>query len=451
MLKLRRGEKNKTVRVKPDRVIASELAPRLYGQVAVGQLESLDEASEDVAVSYARHFRVTGQTCSLLMLESEADYQRFEIKPEDDPFVVTSSSVAQVVANALDEAAERLTDPKAAFQAWLGRLEKIPGARFRISPALKLAVESLPRQAFAVRTTPLRAKKRTWAGMSSDLEEDLSVGQVEYDAIAAEAERRLQEHGEADALRIYSSLVEHSPGDLVLVRDVAYSALAWGLPDQAYHLLRRVATARPYEPQVYLAMAQSLAQAGHADLAMFYYEVALGGQWDDRFRDFRRIATVDYLHLLRQIASGKRKTELAQFASARLESLGDQIPFDTADLVITILWNTDGTDVDLHVTEPTGEVCYYQNRQTKIGGQLTPDCTEGFGPEMYTLKKARDGKYAVQVKYFASDRNRAGTRTKVFGTIYEGWGTEQERAVQKALVLEQNKQIHDVATVGVEK
>ena len=154
---------------------------------------------------------------------------------------------------------------------------------------------------------------------------------------------------------------------------------------------------------------------------------------------------------MRQIAGGKRETELEQFASARLKSLGDQIPFDAADLVITILWNTDGTDVDLHVTEPTGEVCNYQNRQTKIGGQLTPDCTEGFGPEMYTLKKARDGKYAVQVKYFASDRNRAGTRTKVFATLYEGWGTEQERAVQKALVLEQNKQIHDVATVGIEK
>ncbi|HUT92281.1 MAG TPA: hypothetical protein VMY37_22490 [Thermoguttaceae bacterium] len=452
VLKLRRGgqKKTKTVRIQPDRVIQSELAPRVYGQVAVGQLESLDEAAEDVAASYARHFRVTGQTCSLLMLESEADYQRFEIGPEDDALVVNSSSADQVISTVLAEAIGRLLDPKAAFQAWLGRMEKVPGAQFRVSPALKLAVESLPREAFEVRTKPLRCKHRTWDGIPSELKESLSVAQVDYDAIAAEADRRMQAHGEADALLAFSSLVEHSPGDLALVRDVAYTALAWGLPDQAYPLLRRVAMARPYEPQMYLAMAQSLADSGHPDLAMFYYEVALGGAWDNRFRDFRRIASVDYLHLLRKIAEGTEKTHLEQFASARLDSLEAELKLKAADLVVTMQWNTDATDVDLHVGEPNGEVCYYENRSTKIGGQLTPDCTQGFGPEMYVLQKAPDGKYQVQVKYYSSDQNRAGTRTKVYATIYEGWGGRQERVLRKTVVLSQGKEMHDVATIGLE-
>ncbi len=451
VLTLRRGGQNKKVRIKPDRVVQSELAPRVYGQVAVGQLESLGSATEDLSVSYARHFRVTGQTCSLLMLESEADYQRFDIKAEDDAFVVSSSLAADAVARALDQFHKLLVDPKAAFQAWLARLEKMPGLNFNVSPALNVAIDSLPTSAFSVRPRPLRCKHRTWTGISSELKEDLSTGRVEYEAILAEADRRLRKYGESDALRVFSSLVEHSPGDLALVRDVAYSAMAWDLDDQAYHLLRRVAMSRPYEPQMYLAMAQSLAKTGHRDLAILYYEVALGGKWDNRFQEFHRIASVDYLHFLRQITGGKGKTRLEQFAKARLDRIGREWGPDKADLVVTILWNTDGTDVDLHVFEPTGEVCNYQNRSTKIGGQLTPDCTQGFGPEMYVLLEARPGKYDVKVKYYASDRNRAGTRTKVYAAIYEGWGTKQERAVRKALVLSEDKELTEVAAVGIEK
>ncbi|MFV2069539.1 MAG: VWA domain-containing protein, partial [Pirellulales bacterium] len=76
-LRLRRGGENKTVHVSFNRVVKSDLAPRAYGEIAVGQLEDLGDDLEDVSVAYARHFRVTGKTCSLLMLESEQDYQRF--------------------------------------------------------------------------------------------------------------------------------------------------------------------------------------------------------------------------------------------------------------------------------------------------------------------------------------------------------------------------------------
>jgi hypothetical protein len=287
--------------------------------------------------------------------------------------------------------------------------------------------------------------------MSGGLKEQLSQGQVDYDRIQAEARRRLAEHGEADALRAISSLVENSPGDLVLVRDVAFSALAWDLPGQAYPLFRRVAMARPYEPQMYLTMAQSLADSGHDDLAILYYEVALRGDWNQRFQDFRRIATVEYVGLLREVAEGRRKARLRDFAETRLEMLAGEVDFKTADLVVTMLWNTDATDVDLHVKEPTGEVCNYQNRATKIGGRLTPDCTEGFGPEMYTLAQAKRGKYTIQANYYAADQNRAGNRSKVLATVYEGWGTEQVRRTRTALVLSTAKETNEIAVVGVGK
>ena len=94
-LELDQASEEKTISISLDQIeqVESELASRLYGQIAVRQLESLGAKVFDVAASYARHFRVTGDTCSLLMLESQADYERFEIKPQEDLFVISPRSL----------------------------------------------------------------------------------------------------------------------------------------------------------------------------------------------------------------------------------------------------------------------------------------------------------------------------------------------------------------------
>ena len=47
---------------------------------------------------------------------------------------------------------------------------------------------------------------------------------------------------------------------------------------------------------------------------------------------------------------------LKAYAEARLESLiATQHIEQQADLLITMMWNTDQTDVDLHVIEPSGK------------------------------------------------------------------------------------------------
>ncbi|MEE3219240.1 MAG: DUF2135 domain-containing protein, partial [Planctomycetota bacterium] len=268
-----------------------------------------------------------------------------------------------------------------------------------------------------------------------------------YQEIMKEAQRRRNDHGADDALKALSSLVEYRPGDLVLARDVGFSALDWGLGEQAYHLLRRVAESRPYEPQTYLALAHCLAGMNRGDLAMIYYEIAIGANWSDRFPDFKRIASVDYLHFLRQVKSGQLQVHAANFAAARLESLTSEVNLKSCDLLVTIMWNTDGTDVDMHVIEPSGEECYYQHRRTKSGGLITRDVTQGYGPEMYRLLRAPAGEYKIRAKYFSSDQNRLSARTRVFATVYENWGTDEERVVRRTVTLDTNKQMTDILTV----
>jgi len=70
------------------------------------------------------------------------------------------------------------------------------------------------------------------------------------------------------------------------------------------------------------------------------------------------------------------------------------------DLVVVMSWDTNGTDIDLHVTEPCGEECFYSHRTTASGGALDHDNTTGLGPETYALRRAKPGKYKIDVDYF---------------------------------------------------
>lgn len=445
-LKLEQAGEFKTVFVSPTRV-QSELASRLYGQVAVGQLESLGAKVFDVAASYARHFRVTGETCSLLMLESEADYKRFEIKPQEDLFVIKTKSAGELIESTLQKSAEQLADPKAQLTAWLQRLETMPGMKFKISTALGIALEDI--QVSPV-SQPLVGSLTKTDGLSKEYVVALGKEQLNYDLISREAMRRSATSVD-EAIKVYSSLVERNPGNWVIARDVAFTAIELDRPAPAYHLLKQVAKARPFEGNVYPALGHCLTQMGQADMAIVYYEVALGGTFQRQGRDFKKIVSAEYMHLLRRIVAGELDSSVNDFAKARMETLSKNLDFKSVNLLITMMWNTDQSDVDLHVVEPNGEECSYENTRTRSGGQITDDITTGFGPEMYVHPNAPAGKYGIQVKYFGNDQNRASLRNKVHLSIYRDFGTDKERVTRRTILLKQVGEKEPVATIGVGK
>lgn len=445
-LQLARGAEKVDVRVEVKQRFASSLAARVYGQIAVGQLEEFLGATRTFAEAYARHYRVPGASSSLLMLESEEDYARFGIVPQNDVEVVRTHLAYDRVMTALDELILKLGDPKAAFLAWIAHAKTLPGVMLAPSDAVSNLLDALPQQAFTVRQTPLDTKRHDRAAVSKPLLEQLAIQKPEYDTVTADAQSRHKQIGAADALKALSSLVEANPGDTVLARDVGYTAALWGFPRQAFHLFRRVAEARPYEPQTYHAMANTLAASGMPDLALVYFEIALSGEWDARFGEFRQIVELDYLGFLRKTKPEALHPAARAHAAQRKAALTQSVSVDDADVVVVIAWNTDRTDIDLHVIEPTGEECYYSHPETKIGGRLTRDVTTGYGPEMYVLKKAPRGKFQVRVKYYASDANRASTRTKVDAVVYENWGKPTERVTRKVVTLQTGEEMHDILT-----
>eukprot|EP00456_Euglypha_rotunda_P088131 TRINITY_DN9009_c0_g1_i1.p1 TRINITY_DN9009_c0_g1~~TRINITY_DN9009_c0_g1_i1.p1 ORF type:complete len:196 (+),score=36.39 TRINITY_DN9009_c0_g1_i1:353-940(+) len=113
-------------------------------------------------------------------------------------------------------------------------------------------------------------------------------------------------------------------------------------------------------------------------------------------------------------------------------------------------WDTDMTDVDLHVIEPTKEECYFSNKNTRIGGTLSRDFTRGYGPEEYSIKKAPKGSYVVKAKYFASHQQSLTGATTLLLYIYRFFGTPHQEKETVTLRLQSNKDIIEVAKVEFE-
>lgn len=100
---------------------------------------------------------------------------------------------------------------------------------------------------------------------------------------------------------------------------------------------------------------------------------------------------------------------------------------------IILSWDSDGTDLDLHVINPDGGHCYYGNRKLKDGSALDIDVTTGYGPEIYSSPGAQKGPYLVYVNYFGRSSSKEITTVTV--SIITNEGTIDEKVEVKRVPL----------------
>ena len=281
--------------------------------------------------------------------------------------------------------------------------------------------------------------------------EQLKEENPKYYYVENEADVLELKFGKYDALKMLSTIVERNSGDGKLLRDVAYSAMRLGLSEHAFYLFKKVTEKMPHQPHSYQAIAQILAEMGNYNLALVYYEVAYSAGWNARFGSFNEIIGLDYLRFLRLAINSETKISNSDFMKIRLKELEKRYKSktDKVNLMITINWNTDNSDIDLHVVEPGGEECYYSHKRTKSGGNISNDVTGGFGPEMYVNPAKLSGTYKVKVKYFNDNSNRASTRTQVYVVIYENWGKLNEKVTRKVIALKDRKEMHNIIELKV--
>ncbi len=102
-----------------------------------------------------------------------------------------------------------------------------------------------------------------------------------------------------------------------------------------------------------------------------------------------------------------------------------------ARLRVVLSWDSDGTDLDLHVVSPDGEHVWYGNRVAANGGALDVDVTTGYGPEIYANTAPPTGTYHVYVNYYGSGTSGKDlTVARVAIISQEGTLSEKQQSFQ---------------------
>lgn len=76
---------------------------------------------------------------------------------------------------------------------------------------------------------------------------------------------------------------------------------------------------------------------------------------------------------------------------------GGEVP---AKLRVLLSWDSDHTDLDLHLVTPDGGHVWYGNRSLPNGATQDVDVTTGYGPEIIATPTPLRGQYLVYVNYY---------------------------------------------------
>jgi hypothetical protein len=251
-------------------------------------------------------------------------------------------------------------------------------------------------------------------------------------------------------VRVLTNLAELRLDDAGLLRVMAWRLAEAGELDQAVEVLEKVLRLRPEEPQSRRDLALVLsdradAQGRPADAAR-----AVALLWEVGRRPWERtpdLELVSLMELNRVLARAERRgwTDVAKAAPVdpRVKKLLD------LDLRISLSWDADLTDVDLHVLEPTAEHAFYGHRETRMGGQVSQDVTQGYGPEEYLLHRALPGAYDVRVHYYGSGQQQLVGPATIVATVYTNWGRPDEKREVLTLRLDQPKDLEAIGVVRI--
>lgn len=438
-----------------------------WAQQQLAQLEPFYDQHKETISRLGKEFGIVTPNTSLIVLENAADYVKYKIMPpaellQEYKALLKSRKAEQELAwgNYLEAARERMKELKEWWRTDYPikqstkkftvprRMEDreataVPAPAQERHNARTISAEELKDQPVA--NIPELLQGRV-AGMRTDraaskAEEVVVTGysarkgklrtidiksDAEYlkpmDAAASaeaayQAYLRLREHYQTtpsfyfdianwfyakkapiQAVRILSNLVELELEDAELYKTVAYLLKKYGAYNKELILTKKVLGWRPMDPQSYRDYALALQDNGKYQQALDTLYAALTQSYTEEARARDNGIEEVLLMELNNIASRYS----ARITTSKIDkALLYHLP---VDIRVVLNWNMDNMDIDLHVTDPRNEECYYGSKETSLGGRISDDFTDGFGPEQFLLKKAVKGKYQIRTNFFGERR-----------------------------------------------
>jgi tetratricopeptide (TPR) repeat protein len=236
------------------------------------------------------------------------------------------------------------------------------------------------------------------------------------------------------AIRILTSIADIDLENASLFRLLGYRLKEYKEYALEAFICKKVIQWRPMEPQSYRDYALALADNGQYQVALdSLYSVitqSYAQNINSRSEGIEEVVVME----LNQLINKNPKLNTTSIDPKLIKAM-------PVDIRVVINWNMNSTDIDLHVKDTYGETCYYSHRTTAMGGRISRDITQGYGPEQFLLKHAVKGKYEVFVNYFGDSQVKAEGPSTIMAEIYTRYSDKTEqRQVVCLQMSKENKQ-----------
>jgi tetratricopeptide (TPR) repeat protein len=238
-------------------------------------------------------------------------------------------------------------------------------------------------------------------------------------------------------LQVLSNLAELELENAALLRVLAHRLAQLQMLDLAALTFEEVLGMRPEEPQSWRDLGLVLAAEKRYARAMELLAHVVMNKWDR----FDEIEVISLMELNTIIPKAKAAGISSLPVDPRLVKLLD------VDVRIILTWDADLTDIDLHLVEPSGETAFYGHNRTAIGGLVSRDFTQGYGPEEYLVRKAMKGTYQVKTNFFGSQAQRLTGAVTLQVEIFTNYGRPDEKRQTITVRLTEKKETIDIGEV----
>ncbi|ATA80227.1 trypsin [Capnocytophaga sputigena] len=469
-----------------------DLLRRIWAEKQIAQLER-EGAEQKQIDAVGREYGIVTEGNSLIVLETVEDYVRYRITPPKELQMEYSKRLAnqekqkedsakRILENVIAQSAEQskwwntqypLKDSKSKNKAVImeevvypidnnaiADVAAVEAPSMERSASKEVSSNAMAKRATAPRNTPAPASVPTSKIELNAYNPDtpyLKVMEYTEYAKAVETYYKLKkEYGNTpsfyvdvadyffkkgnreQAILVVSNLAELSLDDPQLLRMLGYKLSNYSAKKEAVQVFRKVAQLREEEPQSFRDLGLALAEdAQYNEAAKNLYRVVTN-EWSSRFGDVQLVTLND----LNSLIARHQGIDVSYIDKRLLKK-------EPVDVRVVLSWDTDNCDMDLWVTDPKDEKCYYQNTLTYLGGKISRDVTQGYGPEEFMLKKAENGKYKVQVDYFGTHSQKQLMPVSLRITSYTHFGTPQQKQEETTVRLSNAKEVIEVGAFQV--
>jgi hypothetical protein len=297
------------------------------------------------------------------------------------------------------------------------KLSRTAASAAEASSAISIQLKRWTPDAAYFRRLQQAQVKDLYAVYLDERQENVSSTAFYLDAADIFLERGERELG----IRVLSNLAEMDLENRHVLRILGYRLMQAAEPGLAIHVFKRVLELSPEEPQSYRDLGLAYAATGQAQLAVDSLHEVVVRPWHGRFPEIELI-TLAELNAI--VARTRDRTGAERPDTSRIDPrLLHNLPLD---LRVVLSWDADNTDIDLWVTDPNGEKAFYGNRLTYQGGRMSQDFTGGYGPEEYSLRTAKPGRYKVEAQFYGNRQQIVAGATTLQLRLATRFGTPEE-------------------------